>query len=143
MTHADVPAEAAAPAYLVLQHAADIAESLNQTSRDEALALLARLPVEHAIDVFDQPELERAADLLRGMPSERAAAILSGMASDRQVDLIRQARLGQRDALFKLVDAQTAASLRRLLAYRRDSAGSIMTTEFVSAPATASVAEVL
>ena len=132
-----------APAYLVLEHAADVAERVNRMPRDQALALLERLPIEHAIDVFDQPELERPAELMAGMPAERAAAILTGMASDRQVDLIRSARPGRRQGLFKLVDAQTAATIRRLLAYRRDSAGSIMTTEFVSAPATASVAEVL
>jgi magnesium transporter len=124
-------------------HSADIAELVNETSRPQALALLNDLPLERAVDVFDQPELEGAGALLQAMPRWRAAAIVADMAPDRQADLIRSARAADRDALFALVDAETAANLRNLLTYPRDSAGSIMTTEFVSAPATATVAEVL
>ena len=110
----DPPTDLAAD--LVNQHSADIAERLNATRGDEARALVAGLPVQRAIDVFDQPELLDSAALLRALPTERASAIVSGMAPDR---------------------------LHRLLDYPRDSASSIMTTEYVSAPATATVAEVL
>ena len=128
---------------LAARHSADIAELLNDAPRHEAEALLAGLPVERAIDVFDQPELEGGPRLLLAMERERAASILEGMATDRQVDLIRSATPEDRELLFALIDAQTAAGVRGLLVYPRDSAGSIMTTEFVSASPSNTVAEVL
>ena len=137
----DPPTDLAAD--LVNQHSADIAERLNATRGDEARALVAGLPVQRAIDVFAQPELLDSAALLRALPTERASAIVSGMAPDRLVDLVRQARGADRAAVFALMDAGTAALVHRLLDYPRDSASSIMTTEYVSAPATATVAEVL
>ncbi len=147
MTNTDLlePASSRAEAATDLSkmHSADIAELLNERSDGEAAALLERLPVEHAVNVFDQPELEGGAKLLSAMPRERAVAIVAGMASDRLVDVIRSADELDRGAVFALADADTAASIRRLLDYPRDSAGSIMTTEFVSCPATATVAEVI
>ena len=131
------------PPGLADQHPADIAEQLNQATRRAALRTLERLSNPRAIEVFDQPELRNGAALLLGLPRERAAAIFSGMAADRQVDFVRGAAPDRRAALFALVDAETSVSLQRILTYARDTAGSIMTTEFVSVPATATVAQVL
>ncbi|MFI4935130.1 MAG: magnesium transporter [Caulobacterales bacterium] len=144
MTSADtLEAPSMSTASLIRRHPADIAEIVNESPRREAQAILEQLPLERAIEVFDQPELEGAPQLIGAMPRDRAAAIVSGMSSDRQADLIRLAKPESRAGLFDLVDRDTAANLRRLLAYKRDTAGSIMTTEFVSAPATATVAQVI
>ena len=147
MTNPDVltpvaPQPTAAPDFSH-RHSADIAEMLNETPQDQSLALLERLPLQRAIDVFDQPELENGAKLLHAMPRERAAAIIGGMASDRLVDHLRLAKEVDRKAVFALTDADDAIGIHRLLDYPRDSAGSIMTTEFVSVPATATVTEVI
>ncbi len=122
---------------------ADTAERLNRIAERLAVAEVAALPVNAAVDVFDQPFLTRGATLLRSLPTGRARAILDGMAIDRQADVFRQAGQADRDALFPLLDRAIAQTVRDLLAYPRDSAGSVMTTEFVSVPATATVAEVL
>lgn len=130
-------------AELINHHPADIAERLNVTPRQEARALVDRLPVECAIEVFDQPELWNGAELLRALPEEKGVAIVSDMAPDRLVDLVRAASVADRAPVFALMDSGKATTVRRLLDYPRDSAGSIMTTEFVGVPATATVAEVL
>ncbi|WP_428351914.1 magnesium transporter [Lichenifustis flavocetrariae] len=122
---------------------ADTAERLNRALEPEAVIEVAGLPVGRAVDVFDQPFLTRGARLLRAIPAEQARAILDGMAVDRQADVFRQAEKADRDALFPLLDDDVARIVRTLLAYPRDSAGSLMTTEFVSVQATATVAEVL
>jgi magnesium transporter len=135
--------ETAPRSELLRQHSADIAERLNGLSRDEAKATLEWLPLERAVDVFDQPELLDSAELLRALPRERAAAIAAGMAPDRLVDLVRLASPADRDAVFTFLGAERAATVHRLLDYPRDSAGSIMTTEFVSVTSTAVAADVL
>ena len=119
MTSPDVltpvaPQPTAAPD-LSHRHSADIAELMNEISQEQSLALLERLPLQRAIDVFDQPELENGAKLLHAMPRERAAAIVSGMASDRLVDHLRVARGADRAAVFALTDAESAVGIHRLL----------------------------
>lgn len=124
-------------------HAADIVTRLNEEDADTAAAVLAHLPLERAVDVFDRPELNRAGDLLLDLPEERAGEILTGMADDRAADVLRELDGEDRSELLKRVDFDSAWPLKRLLAYPEGTAGSIMTTEFVSVPDTYTVAETL
>ena len=124
-------------------HTADIVARINDEDAASAAALLARLPLERAIDVFDRPELTRAGDLLLDLPHERAGEILKGMADDRAADALRDLDGEDRSELLKRVDFDSAWPLKRLLAYREGTAGSLMSTEFVSVPQTYTVAETL
>lgn len=124
------------------QHAADIAERLNESAIGAATAVIEVLPPERAIEVFDQSRLRRGGEILKALPPDLVRTIVAGMSVDRLADLIRQSSPACRDALMPLAPTNIAATLRKILAYPRDSAGSLMTTEFVSAPATATVAQV-
>lgn len=124
-------------------HAADIVARLNDEDEETAAAVLAHLPLERAVDVFDRPELTRAGDLLLDLPHERAGEILKGMADDRAADVLRALDEEDRSELLKRVDFDSAWPLKRLLAYPEGTAGSLMSTEFVSVPATYTVAETL
>ena len=112
---------------------ADIVERLNALDLPEARAGLDALRLSAAIEVFDQCALARGARLLRSMAADRAAAIYAGMAIDRVADLFRSASGADRDALTPLLDSECAAAIAALLAYPHDSAGSLMTTEYVRA----------
>ncbi|HMN72715.1 MAG TPA: magnesium transporter [Rhodoblastus sp.] len=124
-------------------HAADIIARLNELDQETATAALAHLPLERAIDVFDRPELTRAGELLLELPRERAGEILKGMADDRAAQVLRDLDAEDRADLLARVDFDSARPLQRLLAYPEGTAGSIMSTEFVSVPATYTVAETL
>lgn len=124
-------------------HAADIVALLNEEDVGTATAALARLPVERAIDVFDRPELDRAGELLLDLPEDRAGEILKGMADDRAAAVLRDLDQDDRSALLGRVDLGSARPLKRLLSYPEGTAGSIMSTEFVSVPDTYTVAETL
>jgi magnesium transporter len=124
-------------------HAADVVIRLNEEDLDTATAALAWLPVERAIDVFDRPELTRAGELLLALPKDLAGQILKGMSDDRAADVLRSLDAADRMELLKRLDFETAWPLKRLLAYPEGTAGSIMTTEFVSVPSTNSVADTL
>jgi len=124
-------------------HGADIVARLNQEDAVVAAAVLAHLPLERAIDVFDRPELTRAGDLLLDLSQDRAGEILKGMADDRAAGLLRALDGADRSELLQRVDFDSAWPLKRLLAYPEGTAGSIMSTEFVSVPATYTVAATL
>ena len=135
------PAEFAAA--LDQEHVADIVERLNAEPLERASAVLSAMPLKRAVEVLDQPGLEAAADLVEAQPPDRAVNLLTVMSADRRADIFRHLEAPVRDRLLARLDAQTRASLVQLLAYPKNTAGGIMTTEFVSVPASWTVDEAL
>ncbi|MGZ3274268.1 MAG: magnesium transporter [Caulobacteraceae bacterium] len=124
-------------------HAADIVARLNRQDLESASAALAQLSIDRAIEVFDSPELTRAGELIMDLPEARAGQILKGMSADRAADTLHQLDGADRTRLLARVDFETAQSLKLLLAYPEGTAGSLMTTEFVSVPAHYTVEQTL
>jgi magnesium transporter len=130
-------------AALVDEHAGDIVARLNDEDLESAASLLAHLPLDRAIEVFDRPELTRDGELITELPEPLAGRILKGMSADRAADTLRQLEGENRTRLLGQLDFETAAALKGLLSYPARSAGGIMTTEFVSVMSTATVGETL
>jgi Mg/Co/Ni transporter MgtE len=70
------------------------------------------------------------------MPREAAAELLAGVSADRLADIFRQVKEPHCSELLDLLDPDTRVGIRRLLV-PKDTAGSIMTTEFASVPSPA------
>ncbi len=130
-------------ARLADEQAADIVEVLNGIPPGLAASVLEVLPLERAVEVLDQPGLDGTSDIVRAMPRERVIDLLTAMSADRVTDVLRDMDGGPRSELVRSLDPETRSVVERLLAYPEQSAGSIMTTEFVSVPSTWTVAEVL
>lgn len=128
---------------LLDEHDADIVAQLNEQDLETTASILSQFPLERAVDIFDRPELSRAGDIILELPEDLAGRILKGMSADRAANMLRQLDGTDRTDLLARVDFETAQSLKLLLAYPEGTAGSIMTTEFVSVPSTYSVAETL
>ncbi len=77
------------------------------------------------------------------MPRDIAAKLLAGVSADRVADIFHQVEEPHSSELLDLLDADTRVNIRRLLQYPKDTAGSIMTTEFVSVPSTYTVRQTL
>jgi magnesium transporter len=125
------------------EHVADIVETLNDQDALTAAAVLLALPFERAVEVLDQPEFTGAPAALALFPDERASAFLGAMSADRVTDIVEEIDGPVRARLLKRLDSETHAAVTRLLSYPEHSAGSLMTTEFGSVPATWTVAETL
>ncbi len=135
------------PAALALrladERAADIVEALDGQTPDTAAAVLLHLPPERAVEVLDQPGLDQAPEIIAALPRERAAGLLAAMSADRVADVSRELDEPTRSELLGRLDPETKTAITALLAYPEGTAGSIMTTEFVSVPASWTIAEVL
>jgi magnesium transporter len=142
--HSEAPFSAALiAAALAEERPADIVEALNGYTPEEAAEILDALPPERAFETLDQPGLDSAPEIIGAMPRDRAAYFLAGMAADRVADVFRLLDDPVRAELLERLDPETRAVLEKLLAYPEGSAGSIMTTEFVSVPASWTIAQVL
>jgi magnesium transporter len=130
-------------ASMIDERAPDIVEALNDMPPELAVAVLLHLPPDRAIEVLDQPGLEREPELITLMPRTVAAKLLAGVSADRLADVFRQVKEPHCSELLDLLDPGTRVNIRRLLEYPKDTAGSIMTTEFASVPSTYTVGQTL
>ena len=124
-------------------HVADLVDKLTEVDDAVAIAALSFLSRDRAVEVMDHTGHERAPTLLAGLPTDRAIAMLCGMSADRVVDVLRHLDEPKRVTLLAGLAPETRNSLVRLLAWPKDSAGSIMTTEFVSVPSTFTIGETI
>jgi magnesium transporter len=125
------------------EHVADNVELINKLEPEAAADLLLLLPPETAVQILDVPELDFGAEILQALPRDKAAALLGGMSADMAADLVQQLDDEVRGEVMPLLDAATRASITSLLSYPENTAGAMMTTEFVSVPSNWSVAQTL
>src|SRR6202045_1211098 len=130
-------------ASMIDERAPDIVEALNDVPAELATGVLLHLPPELAIEVLDQPGLDREPELITLMPRETAAKLLAGVSADRVADIFHQVEEPHCSELLDLLDPDTRVNVRSLLEYPKDTAGSIMTTQFASVPSTYTVQQTL
>lgn len=130
-------------ANLSSERAPDVVEALNGLAPNDAAAVLNNLPFASVVEVLDQPGLEDTPAIVALLPRVRAAQLLEAMAGDRAADVFRDLDEPHRSELLGRISSDVASSLRELLAYPEETAGSIMTTEFVNVPSSWSVGQVL
>ena len=124
--------------------AADLAEALKELPPAAAAKVMAALPFDLAVQAFDEPELEHhRCGIMQQMDQASVGPLIEAMSADQQADLFRELEEPARTRLLKTVDSGTRDNLRRLLEFPPETAGGIMTTEFVSVPATWTVAQTL
>jgi magnesium transporter len=121
-------------ASLTNEHTADTVDVLNRLEPEEAAEVLRLLPHETAIEVLDKPELDFGAEIIEALPHDVAIPLLAGMSSDMAADLIQQLQDPPRSALMDGLDSASRNAIKSLLAYPPNTAGAMMTIEFVSAP---------
>ena len=109
--------------------AAEILEALP----DEQLPLAFRiLPKNTAADVFAYMDSEVQEKLIRSFSDRELKEILSELYLDDAVDMIEEMPSNVVKRILRTADSETRKSINMLLQYPKDSAGSIMTTEYVS-----------
>jgi magnesium transporter len=96
------------------------------------LNLINSLDEEAAADTLEETSPERQVSLIEGMETERAAEILEEMSPDDAADLLADLPVDRAEAILDLMAPDESEDIRELLEYPEDSAGGIMTNEFVA-----------
>ena len=124
-------------------HPADLATILDQLAPRDRAGVLASLDDEAVADAIEEMEPDTQVEVLEDLEPERAADILEEMSPDDAADLVADLSDEARDEILALMEREEAAEVRELLGYPEDTAGGIMTTEFVSVPATLTAAQTI
>ncbi len=123
-------------------HPSDFAEIVADLTDDEKKELFALLSDEEAALVIQEMEEIDQVVLFQLLSKQRASAILKEMATDDAADLIGELPADDARELLTMIE-EDAEEIRVLLKYPEESAGGIMTTEFISFPGTMPVEEAI
>jgi magnesium transporter len=112
-------------------HPSELAEIIGDLSSREALAVVGQLDDETAADAFEHLDTETRKNLIEDIGTERAADIIEEMDADDAADLLAELPEEQQSQLLAEMNAYTAGELRELVKYDEDTAGGLMTTDYV------------
>ena len=127
---------------LVNMNEVDIAEFLDELGPEETVLVFRLLPKEVAAEVFT--ELEDSDDqerLINALSDKELREVLDELYLDDTVDLIEDMPANLVSRILRNTDSTTRSQINQLLNYPKDSAGSIMTTEYVYLHPNATVEE--
>ena len=111
--------------------AADIADVLSQLPDTRLPVLYRLLPKELAAEVFVEMEPEGQELLIKTFSDTELKEVLDELYVDDTVDIIEEMPASVVKRILQSADPETRRSVNEILKYPEDSAGSIMTTEFV------------
>lgn len=113
-------------------HPADLAEIISEVSKKEREAMFGSLDVETAAEALGELEPGVQADILDGMTPDRAADILESMPPDEAADVLGDLPEEKAQKLIKKMEKEEAEDVQELLEHEEDTAGGLMTTEYLS-----------
>ena len=113
-------------------HPADLATIIDQLTPRDRAGVLAALDDEAAADAIEEMEPETQVEVLEDLAPERAADILEEMSPDDAADLVADLDQATRDEILALMEHDEAEEVQELLGYPEESAGGIMTTEYIA-----------
>ena len=109
---------------------ADQAEIFSDLNEDEQRLLLSALSPEDSADIFEELDDEQALELAREIPDEKLIPIMDEMEPDEAADLLGDMRPERaRKLLEELEDPE---EIRPLLLHPDETAGGLMTSEFLA-----------
>lgn len=124
-------------------HPADVAEVLPEVSLAQRVRVLRAAGPERAALILYELDRDMVPPLLEALGPIRLAKVLDAMSDDDAADILGELPESQKDQLLSLMEEAEAADVRELLKYGKDTAGGIMTTEYVSLKEDMTVAEAL
>jgi magnesium transporter len=125
-------------------HDEDLADLVGMLEEQEAALVLRTLKPEEAAPIFERLDEDQQEALVEELGVEDAASIVSEMAADDRTDLIEALPDEVGDNLLETlekVDPEAAAEVEELAQWAEDSAGGLMTTDYVSVPPHITVSE--
>lgn len=109
----------------------DIANIFEDLPQNEMVKLFRLLNKDIAADVFSYLETDTEAMIISSLSDNEAVSIINDMSADDATDLMDEMPANVVSKLLSKVDAETRRDINTLLKYPDNSAGSIMTVEYL------------
>ena len=120
-------------------HPADVADILEQLDPKQRAEVFKHLDEARSAEVIAELEDDVQAETLDDLDDRQVSSMLGQMDPDDAADIIRDLPYEKAETLLRLMGVEDAAEIRALLGYREDTAGGMMTTQFVAMSETSTV----
>lgn len=116
---------------LAVMNAADVAALFEELSRNKIPLLFRLMPKELAAETFVEMDPDFQEQLIRSFSDSELKEIIDELYLDDAVDLVEEMPANVVKRILSQADPETRRLINEMLKYPEDSAGSIMTTEYV------------
>ncbi len=124
-------------------NAADIADIMDDLENEDSLKMFRILPKDIAADVFADLELDDQQYIITSLSDKEASSIIDNLYADDATDLLEEMPANVVKKILANAHPDTRKDINHLLRYADDSAGSLMTVEFVDLRFKMTVAEAI
>ena len=124
-------------------HPADIAEIISQVSHKEGASFFKGLDVETAAEALSELQPDVQAAIITGMDTDKAADIIEEMPPDEAADVLSDLPMDKAKEILESIEKEEAEDIQELLSHEEDTAGGLMTNEFVAYPPETTVKEAI
>ena len=111
---------------------ADIAALIEELDEEEVSKVFRILPKDLAADVFSYLDVDYQQTIIYSLSEKEAANVIDNLMADDAVDFLDEMPANVVERLLANAKPDTRQAINHLLRYPEDSAGSIMTVEYVS-----------
>ncbi len=122
---------------------ADVAAFIEELEEEDMMKVFRIMPKDMAADVFSYLEVDTQQFIITGMSEKDAAGIIDNLMADDAADLLEEMPANIVKKLLANASAETRRDINHLLRYPEDSAGSIMTVEYVDLKENMTVADAI
>lgn len=113
-------------------HPADIAEIISQISHKEGAIFFKDLDVDVAAEALSELQPDVQAAIITGMDTEKAADIIEEMPPDEAADVLSDLPVDKAKEILEIIEKEEAEDIQELLSHEEDTAGGLMTNEFIA-----------
>ena len=117
---------------LEAMHPADLADIVEELGPSDREAIIGSLDSEAAAEALSEVDPDIKASILESLSEEKAADIIEEMSPDEAADILADMEEERSDAILEEMEEEPAHEVEELLEHREDSAGGLMTTEYVA-----------
>ena len=117
---------------LITMNPSDVAGIFNDLEEKQVPLMFRLLPKELAAETFVEMESDTQALLIQGFSDNELKEVLSELYVDDAADLVEEMPATVVRRILEQADPEMRSSINQILRYPENSAGSIMTTEYVA-----------
>jgi magnesium transporter len=124
-------------------HPADIADIIEELAPDEREAVFETLDEQVAAEALEEVDPKVQKSIVESLDSNRVAEIVEEMQPDAAADLLADLSQEKTESILEEMGAEEREEVSGLLEFKENSAAGRMTTEYISLPVTANVADAI
>ncbi|NWF52032.1 MAG: magnesium transporter [Nitrospirae bacterium] len=113
-------------------HPADIADIISQVSHQEGTSFIKGLDVDVAAEALSELKPETQVEIISELDTDKAADIIEEMPPDEAADILSDLPVDKAKEILESIEKEEAEDIQELLSHEEDTAGGLMTNEFIA-----------